>query len=220
MTGQPPRANAGLPKLNDPDPTLTDGAVLLRRWTIQDIGRVRAASEEGRIPEYTSVPERFTQESGRAWIRRQQGRSQAGDGWPLAIADAQTGEALGRAAPMLRPQAGVAGIGYWLVPESRGRGHAARAVGLLTDWGLGAGGLERIEAWVEPGNEASVRVLAGCGFGYEGRLRSFLSFPTRRADALVFSRLRGSEPRARARGAADRAGQAPGAEGTDRPHGL
>ena len=180
--------------LNDPHPTPTDGTVVLRRWTVADLGCVRAASEEGRVPKYTSVPERFTEEDGRAWIRRQQERTRTGQGWSLAIGDARTAEALGCVVLMLRPQAGVAGIGYWLVPEARARGYATRAVGLLTAWGLGAGGLDRIEAWVEPGNDASVRVLSRCGFEYEGRLHSFLRFPTRRADALVFSRIREIEP--------------------------
>lgn len=176
--------------LNNPNPALTDGTVMLRRWTMADLGCVRAASEDGRIYEGTSVPQRFTKEAGRAWIRRQQGRTRAGEGWSLAIADARNGEALGCVVLMLRPQAGVAGIGYWLVPEARNRGYATGAVGLLTAWGLGVGGLDRIEAWVEPGNEASIRVLSRCGFEYEGRLRSFLRFPTRRSDALVFSRIR------------------------------
>ena len=113
----------------------------------------------------------------------------------LAVADARSKEAFGCAVLVLRPEAGVAGIGYWLVPEARGRGFATGAVGLLTAWGLGAGRLARIEAWVELGNDASVRVLSRCGFEYEGRLRSFLQFPTRRTDALVFSRIRESEPR-------------------------
>lgn len=126
--------------LNDPDPTPTDGTVVLRRWTVADLGCVRAASEEGRVHEYTSVPERFTEEDGRAWIRRQQKRTRAGQGWSLAIGDARTAEALGCVVLMLRPQVGVAGIGYWLIPEARNRGLATRAVGLLTTWGLGAGG--------------------------------------------------------------------------------
>ena len=175
--------------LNDPHPTPTDGTVVLRRWTVADLGCVRAASEEGRVYEYTSVPERFTEEAGRAWIRRQQERTRGGQGWSLAIADGRSAKALGCGVLMLRPQVGVAGIGYWLIPKARNRGYATRAVGLLTTWGLGAGGLDRIEAWVEPDNAASVRVLSRCGFEYEGRLRSFLKFPSRRADALAFSRI-------------------------------
>lgn len=195
MTGRAPGSRARPPKLDDPDPAPTDGTVLLRRWTTRDLGCVRAASEEGRVPECTSVPERFTEERGRAWVARQHERTRTGRGWSLAIADARSKEAFGCAVLVLRPEAGVAGIGYWLVPGARGLGLATRAVGLLTDWGLGAGGLARIEAWVEPGNDASVRVLSRCGFEYEGRLRSFLQFPTRRADALVFSRIREPDPR-------------------------
>lgn len=178
--------------LSNPNPNLTDGIVVLRPWSVADLECLREASGEGRIPEGTSVPEWFTEEGGRAWIRRQQGRARAGQGWSLAIGDARTAEALGCAVLMLRPQAGVAGIGYWLVPEARNRGYATRAVGMLTLWGLEAQGLARVEAWVEPANDASARVLSRCGFEYEGRLRSFLRFPTRRADALVFSRIRAS----------------------------
>ena len=176
--------------LDNPKPALTDGTVALRGWTAADLGCVRAASGEARIREVTSVPERFTAREGKAWIRRQQEKTRTGRGWSLAIADRQTAEAFGCVVLMLRPQEAVAGIGYWVVPEARKRGYATGAVGLLTTWGLGAGGLERVEAWVEPGNDASVRVLSRCGFGYEGRLRSFLRFPTRRTDALVFSRIR------------------------------
>lgn len=176
-----------------PHPAPTDGTVVLRRWTMDDLGCVEAASREERIHEATSIPERFTEKDARAWIRRQHERARAGQGWSLAIADARTGRALGCVTLMLRPQAGVAGMGYWLVPEARNRGFATTAVGLLAAWGLEAGGLDRIEAWVEPGNDASVRVLARCGFEYEGRLRSFLKLPSRRADAFVFSRIQ--EPR-------------------------
>src|SRR3712207_289166 len=94
----------------------------------------------------TSIPKRFTGEDGKARISHQQERTRAGRGWSLAIGDARTAEALGCIVLMLRPQAGVAGLGYWLVPEARGRGYATRAVTLLTAWGLEAETLGRIEA--------------------------------------------------------------------------
>ena len=113
--------------LDDPDPALTDGTVVLRRWTTADLECVRAASEEVRIHEATSVPERFTEEDGKAWIRRQRERTRAGQGWSLAIGDARTAEAFGCVVLMLRPEAGAAGIGYWLTPQARGRGYATSA---------------------------------------------------------------------------------------------
>ena len=132
--------------LGFPGPAPTDGTVVLRRWTVADLACVRAASEEGRIHGYTSIPKRFIREVGKAWISHQQERTRAGRGWSLAIGDARTAEALGCIVLMLRPQAGVAGLGYWLVPEARGRGYATRAVTLLTAWGLEAETLGRIEA--------------------------------------------------------------------------
>lgn len=176
--------------LNRLGTALDDGVVRLRPWTHSDLGCVREASLDPGIPEGTTVPAQYSDIAGREFVERQWGRTETGQGWSLAIAEATTDEALGCAVLMLRPQAGVAGIGYWLVPRARGLRYGSRAVALLTTWGLTEGGMERIEAWVEPDNVASARLLEGCGYVREGRLRSFLSFPSRRADALVFSRLR------------------------------
>lgn len=106
----------------------------------------------------------------------------------LAIAGHGTGEAVGLVILQPRPQAGVAGLGYWIVPTARRQGLASRAVGLMTEWGLGT--FARIEAWVEQGNDASRKVLAANGFQHEGLLRSFLVIGSRRADMLVYSRIR------------------------------
>ncbi len=92
---------------------------------------------------------------------------------------------------MLRPQPGVAGLGYWLIPSARGRGLATRAARLVLSWALNLAGIVRVEAWVEPDNLASQRVLTAAAFEQEGVLRSFLAFPGRRADAVVFSAVRG-----------------------------
>ena len=84
---------------------------------------------------------------------------------------------------------GVAETGYWVIPRARGRGLAARAVRLVSGWALGDAGLARVQALVEPENEASQRVLRAAGFQSEGVLRSFLDTGGRRADAVVFSRI-------------------------------
>ena len=95
---------------------------------------------------------------------------------------------------MLRPQAGVIGLGYWIVPSARTHGYATRAALLASDWALGHGGFARIEAWVEPDNVASQRVLAAAEFALEGCLRSFLVVSGERSDALVYSRIQSHSP--------------------------
>ena len=175
--------------LSYPDPPLGDGAVLLRRWTESDIGCVEEASWDPRIPEGTTVPPTFTVADGLAWIQRQWGRADKGEGLSLAIADATSAEALGAIVLMFRRQPGTVDIGYWLIERARGRRLASHAVALLARWALTDAGLARVEALVEPGNTASQAVLESVGFRREGRLRSYLVFSTRRADALIYSLL-------------------------------
>lgn len=80
-----------------------------------------------------------------------------------------------------------ADLGYWIVPEARGRGAGTAAVRLVAPWALEALDLRRLEAWVEPDNEASQHVLRSAGFQQEGRLRNFLTLDGGSSDALVFS---------------------------------
>lgn len=175
-------------QLRDPDPDLTDGTVTLRPWRLDDVDVVEQASADPRIPHGTTVPAPFTPEAGREFIHRQHRRAEHWQGWSLVV-EGPDGTAIGAVALMLRPQPGVVGVGYWLLAPARGRGYAVRAVRLLSDWALGPCGLERVEAWVEPDNQASVAVLTRAGFREEGLLRSFLTLGGRRADVLVLSRL-------------------------------
>ena len=174
--------------LSYPDPPLTDGAVLLRRWSESDLGCVEEASRDPVIPTGTTVPARFTVADGRAWIHRQWGRLEKGEGLSLAIADAESNEALGVVVLMFRPQPATVEIGYWVIEHARRRGLATRAVALLARWALTDARLARVEALVEPGNIPSQRVLERVGFGREGCLRSYLVFDDgRRADAFIYS---------------------------------
>ncbi len=175
--------------LSYPDPPLTDGAVALRRWADSDIGCVEEASRDPSIPEGTTVPAIFTVAEGLAWIERQWGRADNGEGLSLAIADASSGEALGMVALMFRRQPGTVDIGYWLIERARGYGLGSRAVALLARWALTDARLARVEALVVPDNIASQRVLEKVGFRREGHLRSYLVFDRRRADALIYSPL-------------------------------
>jgi [ribosomal protein S5]-alanine N-acetyltransferase len=151
-----------------------------------DLDCLRQAAEDPGIPAGTTVPAVYSPEAAMEFVVRQWGRQESGEGISLAVADAERDVARGLAVVLLREQPGVAGIGYWIVPGARRRGLATHAVVLLSDWAPAALGIARLEAWVEPGNEASLRVLAAAGFVREGVLRSFLAF----GDAVVLSRIR------------------------------
>jgi RimJ/RimL family protein N-acetyltransferase len=128
-------------------------------------------------------------DEGLAWIERQWGRQEKGQGLSLAIADAGSDEALGNSNLLFRHQPGTVAIGYWLVERVRGRGLGSRAVALLAHWAVTDAALERVEALVVPENVASQRVLEKAGFRRKGHLRSYLVVGGRRADALIYSLL-------------------------------
>jgi RimJ/RimL family protein N-acetyltransferase len=174
--------------------------VLLRRWERRDV----ACAAEGKgVDEAGAL----------AWIEMQLRRQADGAGLSLAIAEAGTGEALGCISLNARPQPGTApigtaegllfaaqpgtvGIGYWMLARARRRGLATRAVRLLTRWAIAGAGVRRIEALVEPGNRASLRVLERCSFRREGLLRDYLDMAGdgRRGDAYVYSLIPGDPP--------------------------
>jgi RimJ/RimL family protein N-acetyltransferase len=181
-----------------PYPPLRDSLVRLRRWRMTDLECVREASQDREIPEGTSVPAEFTERDGVAWIDRQWGRAERGEGLSLAVTEPGTDDAVGGAvllvrrgwmAPGAERSSGTASVGYWMLERARGRGLASRAVALLAPWALRAAGFERVEALVEPHNVASQRVLERAGFQREGLLRSYLVFAGRRADGFMYSLL-------------------------------
>jgi ribosomal-protein-alanine N-acetyltransferase len=176
-----------------PDPPLSDGRIRMRRWQEDDVECIRLASTDPEIPKGTTVPYPFTTAEGVAFIHRQWSRVQNGEGVTQAVVEAQSDRAIGLMWVALRPQPHVGGLGYWIVPPERGRGVATAAVRLITPWALAALDLRRLEAWVEPQNMASQRVLRNAGFQQEGRLRNFLNTESAASDVLVFSAISQSQ---------------------------
>jgi RimJ/RimL family protein N-acetyltransferase len=86
---------------------------------------------------------------------------------------------------------GRAAVGYWLAPQTRGRGVASHTVRLLAHWAFADLGLARVELTCGPDNRASQRVAERCGFVREGVLRSHMPFKGGRRDTVMFSLLSG-----------------------------
>ncbi len=168
---------------------LDDGVVALRAWEVRDTGAVEQASQDPRIPTGTTVPAVYTPEEGMAFVRRQRGRYTSGWGISFAVAGTHDDVAVGLVVLARRPQEGVLGVGYWVVPAARGRGVAGRAVGLATRWALDEAGAARVEGWVSPENVSSQKALLRNGYVREGVLRSFMALADARTDLVVFSRL-------------------------------
>ena len=106
----------------------------------------------------------------------------------LAIADRETDACLGQLMLFhFELDALQAELGFWLVPEARGRGAASSAARAVTRWALTAGGLRRIEARAATDNDASNGALERAGFVREGVRRSDAHPRRGRPDMVLFS---------------------------------
>ncbi len=153
-------------------PTLTDGDLTLRPWRDGDLDAAIAGHDEliahwFGYDEVTPTPERH-----RAAVERWR------TGWAertrVGFVIERDGVLVGSCE--VRRRTGEDGTGeltWTLYAGHRGHGSATRAVRVLTDWALtgtgqGGLGLSRVEARVEPGNEASLRVATRSGLLKEG----------------------------------------------------
>jgi ribosomal-protein-alanine N-acetyltransferase len=146
------------------DHRLGDGVVRLREWAGDDSAWY---ADEVRDP----LIQRFTTESpalDAGQVRAAIGRLHAaGDAEGFVICDAVTGERLGNIAVRHDGRAGE--ISYWVAAGARGRGVAARALGLFSSWCFQAVGLE--ELWLDAHREnvASQRAALRAGYRRDPR---------------------------------------------------
>jgi len=78
-------------------------------------------------------------------------------------------------------------IGYWIDSEHFGGGIATAAVALGVDHCFGRVGLHRLDATVQPANQASQAVLAKVGFRNEGLLKRYMDVNSQWRDHLLFA---------------------------------
>ncbi len=81
-------------------------------------------------------------------------------------------------------------VGYFLIPEERGKGFCTEAVSLVLDYLFLLLPLVRIQALCSTTNIGSQRILEKNGFNREGTLRKLAFFSGRDMDILIFSILR------------------------------
>lgn len=82
-------------------------------------------------------------------------------------------------------------IGYWLAPCARGRGVAARAVGLAVETAFQHTQVHRLEAKIHPQNVPSLKLIERLGFRFEGVERQGIKQGSHYLDSKVYSLIRG-----------------------------
>jgi len=172
-------------------PDLDDGVVRLRAPQRDDAGPIEAACQDPAIIRFTRVPFPYTHVHAQAFVRNAAHELRSGTGVHLVIADTLTDSLLGVVGLTLDRFRRSAEVGYWVAPECRARGTAARAVRLVVAWAQADLGCLRVQLMADHRNRASQRVAARCGFTAEGVLRSYEDRLGERIDYVMFSVLPG-----------------------------
>ncbi|MGV9556793.1 GNAT family N-acetyltransferase [Streptomyces sp. NPDC003401] len=164
------------PYAGPPVPVLDGHGLRLRAWDPESPADVDAWLRVHLDPEFLrwNTPLRaITDAAGaRESMRARVEATAAGTGVALCVTDAEDGTVLGQVGlNAIDRVRGCANVGYWVLPEARGRQVATRSLRLATDWFFGRLGLHRLELGHALGHEASCRVAERCGFRAEGVLR-------------------------------------------------
>ena len=151
---------------SEPQPTLTDGVVVLRPWRDEDIETAIAGHDE-EIAHWFGFPvvrpsyeqHRQAVENWRTWYA--EGRSRVN----FAV---EHDDQLVGSVEVRKVGKDTGSLSWTLYAGHRGFGYATRAVRLLTDYAIDALHMRRVEAEVDAANERSLRVATRSGLRREG----------------------------------------------------
>ncbi|MFE0099994.1 GNAT family N-acetyltransferase [Streptomyces sp. NPDC059009] len=173
------------------DPTPSAPGLTLRPWRPDDVGALVAAHRDPQLRRWM-VTGLEGEEDALRWIEEQEAGRVNGACFSFAVVE-QTGGAGGRsegAAGEGRPLGHVAvrvepdrtrpgaasEVGYWVAPEARGRGIAARALDAASRWAFGSRlptPPDRLELLHSVANHASCAVARKCGYTLDSVLPPF-----------------------------------------------
>jgi [ribosomal protein S5]-alanine N-acetyltransferase len=145
-----------------------DGVAALRPWLLADAQAVADAFRDPDIQRW-HVRRADSVDEARQWISSWQAGWAEESQLNWALVDHATDVLLGRLSlKAVDLHDGSAGLAYWMVPASRGRGLCSQAVIALCQWAFNKAGFHRIEVEHSVANLASCRVAAKAGFREEG----------------------------------------------------
>lgn len=152
--------------------TLPTRRLLLRPLRADDATALLAIFSDPRVMRYWSTPPWDGIDAAHAMIQRDQAAMAAGEHLRLGIERLDDRALIGTCTLFDRSTTSRrAELGYALASQAWGRAYMDEALRALLGHGFGALGLNRVEADIDPRNEASARTLQRLGFQQEGHLR-------------------------------------------------
>lgn len=199
MSGEHVVAAGSGPPADDPADALH--GLRLRHWRADDEGDVAAVLAGVRDPEFLRwniMPHPIPDEPAAvAFMYRRAQAWRDGRSVSFCITGADDDTPLGQIGlNVIDPVGRSADVGYWVLPEARGKGVATGALDLIVRWAFAGLPLHRIEIKHAVGHEASCAVAERCGFGCEGTMRGAFAAPDpdRFRDAHLHARLATDPP--------------------------
>jgi RimJ/RimL family protein N-acetyltransferase len=174
-----------------PIEVLEGPAIRLRQWRPTDINAVLEAASDPNITLISSLPPNASRDDAAAFIDRQVKRPVTDQAHALAVvvsaespdhSDAtEPTNATDRAVGHLFVDLADVGLGrvtmgYWVLASNRGKGTAARALSLATQWVFASTGANRITLYIEPHNEGSRHTAARAGFVEEALVQAWATY--------------------------------------------
>ncbi|HEX3918428.1 MAG TPA: GNAT family N-acetyltransferase [Caulobacteraceae bacterium] len=146
--------------------SLTDGVLLLDAPTLADAEAHQAGEDDEMRLRFDSLRRATLEETRGAMQRWMDARAAGHPNFAYMARLPGAGLIGGCEIRLVEPD--VANVSYWLYPQFRGQGHAARALRLLLAAAPQIAGLARIEAHISPDNLASRRLAERLGFTENG----------------------------------------------------
>jgi RimJ/RimL family protein N-acetyltransferase len=176
-------------------PVLDTPRLRLRPYRASDAAAMFALYSDPRVMRYWSFPPWREQAQAAAYLERAIAETGAGQvlAWAMALREDDLLVGTATLHSWHRDQ-GRAEIGYSLSPSHQGRGLASEALRAVLGHAFGALALRRVEADVDPRNQASCRLLERLGFRHEGLLRARWEVAGEVCDSALYGLLAGEFP--------------------------
>lgn len=172
-------------------PVLQDGSLVLRAIKDEDTAALYRLFAEDAVTRYMDIDSFASMDQATQLIHFLRQKWRKGQSMRLAITMKGQDELIGTIGlHHIQLHHFKAELGYELLPAYWGQGIMTNALDLLLPYAYETLKLNRIEAFVEPTNAPSLKLLLRLGFHYEGRLRDNYHEKGRFTDALLYSLLK------------------------------
>ena len=183
----------GMISLNlDPFPVLETERLSLRQMTEADAPTVHFLRSDDVVMRYIDRPRAQSLEDAKAWMDKVEDLRLNGEGvvWGIYL----KGEPRMVGNILLwsfKPEAARAEVGYVMHPDFQRRGIIGEAMDCILDYAFDTIGLNGLEADIQPGNEASIRLAEKKGFRKEAHFREYYFFNGEFKDLAIYCLLKG-----------------------------